>query len=145
MSESLKLLVTMDRMVSALVCEDHMLQGGWFYDSKKTIIGEEILRIYQELFNEWNVSDKGRWEARHWGSSDYDIEIIKKGERAYATLIRVKWIGSELFLWFYGSLLSIDDTAKDEKSIQISANSFTKLGTEEQKKTFLSHWIKHTP
>ena len=145
MSQSLKLLVTLDRMVSALVCEDHMLQGYWLWPSEKTKLGEEILRIYQTIFEEWNAEDKGRWEAIHWGSSDYDINITKKGEPAYPTSIKVKWIGRVLFLWFYGSLLNIKPAANDEKSVQFQASQFTSLQNDDEKKRVLSGLLEHTP
>ncbi len=133
----------MDRMVSALVCEDHMLQGGLFWTSEQTKVGEEILRIYKELIQEWNDKDgKVTWMVaryRNLMSSFYDI-IIKQSVEHDGTLIRVKWIGSELFLWFHGSLVNHPD-----ENVQFRASRFTNQQTEEEKKNYLSGLIKHTP
>ena len=76
------MMLTIDRLVTALVCEDHMLQAwGWNKDVEK--LGAEILKIYRNLFVEWNTRRdiQGIWGANALSvpgliDSEYVIELI---------------------------------------------------------------------
>ena len=110
MSQSLKLMVTMDRVVSALVCEDHMLQG-LLWTSEMTILGDEIFKIYQDLFVKWNEEDKENrsWEAKvfsrdGWFDSQYIIELIhfSDGKPTHKCSVIVKKYVGTLMIEFVG-------------------------------------------
>jgi hypothetical protein len=150
MSQSLKMMLTIDRLVTALVCEDHMLQG-WLWTSEMTILGDKIFQIYQNLFDEWNKEGGkgGKEENRVWEAkvfsrdgvldSQYIIDLIyssSDGRPIDSGIVIVKKFGGTLVIEFSGSLIPINYTR------WYDANTFFTGKSEDEKKDFLSKPIK---
>ena len=106
MSQSLQFMVTMERFVDALVREDHQLQ--MFWSSKKVLIGEEVLKIYEKVFETWNKANAGVvWHAYHsfnYISTTYVINVSKNSKNATTIIVR-NYFG-QLQIWFNGPLIS---------------------------------------
>jgi len=86
------MMLTIDRLVTALVCEDHMLQAV-LYDSDVRNLGNEIFGIYKSLFDEWNrnkdIDETRIWEAsanRNFFSGSYYIIKLTYSSPQGATL-----------------------------------------------------------
>ncbi len=143
MSQSLKMMLTIDRLVTALVCEDHMLQG-LLWTSKMTILGDGIFQIYQNLFEKWNTDNKVCvWKAIVFSrdgvfDSRYIIDLIcssSNGRPINSGTITVKKFVGTLMIEFAGDLI-------EEGYIRnYDANTFT-IKSEDEKKDFLSKSIK---
>ena len=109
MSQLQQLMAVMDRLGDVLVHEDSRLQSWW--RSATVEIGEEILNIYQQVFETWNTEDsKVTWRADHFYkamSTDYVIDISKNGQQP--TTVIVKYYVGQLQIWLNGPLISGPD------------------------------------